>query len=135
MVVIVCLDNNNAMSFNSRRQSMDRVVRERIVSIAGKRKLRMSPYSAAQFGNDIPICADVAFADKAVRGEACFVEDAAHLPKLKDIEKIVIFRWNTVYPADTYFPQNDFEKRWKLIAKEEFSGYSHKTITQEVYAL
>ncbi len=135
MVVIVCLDNNNAMSFNHRRQSMDRVVRERIVAIAGERKLRMSPYSAAQFANDIPIDADTAFADKAVRGEVCFVEDAVALQKLKDIEKIVVFRWNTVYPADTYFPIHDFEERWKLIDKAEFAGYSHKTITQEVYAL
>ncbi len=135
MVVIVCLDNKNAMSFNHRRQSMDRVVRERIVAIAGERKLRMSPYSAAQFAYDIPIDADTAFADKAARGDVCFVEDAAALQKLKDIEKIVVFRWNTVYPADTYFPIYDFEKRWKLIDKGEFAGYSHKTITQEVYEL
>mgnify|MGYP003318242541 CR=1 FL=1 len=135
MEVIVCLDDKNAMSFNNRRQSTDRVVRDRILALANGRKLWMSPYSAGQFSQDLPICADEDFAAKVGRADVCFVEDAAMLSKLKDIQRIIVLRWNRVYPADTYFPIQDFANRWTLVEKEEFAGYSHKTITQEVYAL
>ena len=135
MEVIVCLDDKNAMSFNNRRQSTDRVARDRIVALANGKKLWMSPYSARQFSQDLPICSDEDFPEKAGREDVCFIEDAALLSKLKEIQKIIILRWNRVYPADTYFPIQDFENRWTLVEKEEFAGYSHNTITQEVYVL
>ena len=47
------------------------------------------------------------------------------------IEKIILYRWNRVYPADVHFPI-DFSG-WKLVQAEEFAGSSHEKITEEIY--
>lgn len=132
MDVIVCLDDKNGMSFNGRRQSMDRVVRQHILQIANGRKLWMSSYSFGQFSQED---AEICVGDYPEEADVCFVEDATVLAQLKDIQKIIVFRWNRVYPADTYFPMQRFESNWQLIEKEDFAGYSHEMITREVYAL
>ena len=54
-------------------------------------------------------------------------------PYQNKLEKIVLFRWNRVYPADTWLDLSLDEEGWHLVNCQEFSGSSHKTITQEVY--
>ena len=47
------------------------------------------------------------------------------------IDSIILYRWNRVYPADTYF---DIDlSGWQLVRTGEFSGASHELITKEVY--
>ena len=41
MKIIVCVDNQNGMMFNHRRQSQDRVLRKRILELTGGEKLWM----------------------------------------------------------------------------------------------
>ena len=38
MKIIVCVDNQNGMMFNHRRQSQDRVLRKRIMELTGGKK-------------------------------------------------------------------------------------------------
>ena len=39
MIIMVCVDDNNGMMFNKRRQSQDRVLRQRMLELAGEKKL------------------------------------------------------------------------------------------------
>lgn len=49
MKIIVCVDNQNGMMFNHRRQSQDRVLKKRILELTGGKKLWMNAYSQKQF--------------------------------------------------------------------------------------
>ena len=103
MTVIVCLDRRNGMRFNNRRQSADRRVTERIV--------RMTESG----------------------GNVCFFETGDISAILKRTDKLIVFRWDKVYPADTMFPMEEMIKTFHLVSTESFPGYSHDVITQEVY--
>ena len=46
MKLIVCLDDNNGMMFNKRRQSRDRVLVENVVELCKSEKLYTNEYSA-----------------------------------------------------------------------------------------
>lgn len=133
MRILVCLDDKNGMLFNRRRQSQDRLVRQRMAELTAGGVLRLSPYSARQFEpGTIPnalICED--FLTQAKPGDWCFVEDRSLGPYEDRIETLVVFRWNRVYPADLRLdiPLD----RWTLTETEKFPGHSHKTITMEVY--
>lgn len=135
MIILTCLDQNNGMMFNHRRQSQDRVLRDRIVALSGDAPLWMNHYSASQFDTtDIPnLNIDDAFLQEATQGEYCFVEDASLAPYEKWIEKIIVFRWDRTYPADQYFDLPLGSAPWHLVESSEFMGHSHDLITMEVY--
>ena len=114
MKIIVCVDNQNGMMFNHRRQSQDRVLRKRILELTGGKKLWMNAYSQKQFlqvnGNmskeqeqSGQIQADEAFLEKAGPGEYCFVENKDVVPYESRIEEVILCHWNRDYPADMYF--------------------------------
>ena len=135
MIVIVCLDDNNGMMFNRRRQSQDRCLRERVLELTGQGVLWMNHYSAKQFdAANIPhLNIDDAFLQEAVTGQYCFVENAALAPFEQWIEKIIVFRWNRAYPADQYFDLQLTPDKWQKTETSEFAGSSHDLITMEVY--
>ena len=115
MKIIVCVDNQNGMMFNHRRQSQDRVLRKRILELTGGKKLWMNAYSQKQFlqvngnmpkeqeqsgqlGQSGQIQADEAFLEKAGPGEYCFVEDkdvVLYESRIEEgiIRQICILRW------------------------------------------
>ena len=136
MILAVCVDDNMGMLFNNRRQSQDRNVRQQLLEEAGIHTLWMNAYSAKQFADasgslHSSIRIDENFLEKARPGDWCFIENLPAAGKEAVFEKIVLFKWNRVYPADVYF---DIPlKGWKLAESEEFEGYSHETITKEVY--
>ena len=132
MIVIVCVDNKNGVLFNRRRQSSDRILRERILAMTKDTRLWMNAYSAGQFVENAEIFVDEEFLAKAKAGEYCFVENVDFLPFLDTIEKLVIFRWNTVYPSDMWFPAHILEGKVPL-SVQEFAGNSHPKITEEIY--
>ena len=135
MNIIVCLDDHGGMSFFGRRQSMDRVLREKAVALAGENKLWMSPYSANQF-TDSPeqIVCQKDFLSQAAEDTWCFLETDDIGPWKDSVRRIAVFRWNRLYPSDRRFPEELLEKR-KLLHQEEFSGSSHDRITLEVFDL
>ena len=135
MNVIVCIDEENGMLFNGRRQSKDRVLREHAAAFAGG-KLWMNGYTAKQFIEDgCDMIADEAFLSNAPEDAWCFVENADIKPYLDQISRVAVYRWNRLYPSDVKFPMAEFSARWTLVSREEFAGSSHERITQEVYQL
>lgn len=136
MILIAVVDDNYGMMFNKRRQSQDRILRERILElIIPGRCLWMNSYTKKQFTETIDrvqICVDDNFLEKAPSGDFCFVENESISFYEDKIEKIVLFHWNRKYPADFYFDIS-LDNKWKFIMSEEFTGYSHEKITMEVY--
>lgn len=134
MVLCACVDDNNGMLFNHRRQSSDRVVVEKIIGISEGKRLWMDPYSAFLFPDTASICKDNDFLLKASKGDICFVEIHDISQCIDRAEKVYLFQWNRRYPADLYFPISAIEHGWKLIETSDFVGHSHKQITMKVYA-
>lgn len=135
MIPIVCVDDRGGTMFNGRRQSQDRLLREHLLEALDDRQLWMNAYSGRQFQaqGDSRMIVDEDFLDKAPPGACCFVEGLPLEPWLERIEGLILFRWNRVYPADTYLDLSLTDGHWHLVAREEFPGSSHEKITKEVY--
>ena len=133
MIVIACTDDNQGMLFNHRRQSQDRVQRQRMLERIGGEKLWVDTYTAGLFAAEDRerLGVDDACLECAGDGEYCFVGKEDLGPVEEKIEKIILYRWNRVYPADVHFPIDLNE--WKLVQTEEFVGSSHEKITEEIY--
>ena len=134
MIAIICVDDNLGMMFNNRRQSQDRTLREKIKEISADSRLLMNSYSIKQFDEEDrkKIIEDENFATNAQKGDFVFFENISPKDYEKDIEKIILYRWNRKYPADFYF-EIDLKKGWILNDSYDFEGYSHEKITEEIY--
>ena len=130
MKIIVCVDNSMGLAFGGKRQSQDRIVRQKILSIVGKNRLFMSEYSAKQFENADSIFIDNDFISKVTSDDFVFIENIKISEQYAD--EIYLFRWNRNYPADVFF-DIDLSNNFKIIKAEDFEGFSHEKITLEVY--
>lgn len=131
MNLIFCIDKKNGMLFNKRRQSQDRVVRERILAFSAESKLWMSQYSAKQFTEGGDFIVDDDYASKAAKEDYCFVEDKEFA--LDACETVILYHWNRQYPADRYFNVDLKANGYRVVSKTDFAGYSHEKITEEIY--
>ena len=52
---------------------------------------------------------------------------------IEKAEKVYIFNWDRVYPADIFFEIDLKAEGFKKKSKEDFEGNSHKKITLEVF--
>ena len=132
MNIIVCTDKNNGMAFMGKRQSQDRVLREKVLEISNGARLLMNSYSAKQFENTDSIIVDDDFLNNANQGDFCFVENKEI--SAENVEKFYIFNWNRKYPGDLFFNVDLKAEGFKKIKKEEFQGNSHDKITLEIYS-
>ena len=134
MKLIVCVDNQNGMAFNHRRQSRDVLLTRRLLQRAASRIVWIHPDSAvlfeAQGAGSVRAAED--FLQQAGSGDICFVETAAFASWEDEIEEIWLYRWNRAYPGDVFFPIS-LAQGWKLAEKTDFSGNSHACITEEIY--
>ena len=130
MNVIICLDQNNGMLFNNRRQSRDRIVRKNILEYINGAKLYMDEYSCKQFSEDkadnIVVCDNFSNVEDS---DFCFVEKQ-HI-NTEQINKLIVYRWDKIYPADVSFGMNKI--KLNLTETLEFQGYSHEKIVREIY--
>lgn len=133
MILCAAVDDNLGMTFNNRRQSQDRELKRHLLGLSLNKRLWMNTYTAKQFENFLPdnVIVDDDFLDKAETEDFCFVENMSVRKYEQQIQKIILFKWNRIYPADTYFDIQLSEDRWKLISVLEFEGNSHKKITKE----
>ena len=129
MNILLCLDDNNGMLFNNRRQSMDSEVINRIYEISKGKRLLIHSFSRSLFEGDCII--DDNLLNTATEDDFCFVENLMLNLHNDRINYLYIFRWNRSYPYDMA-TDIDFNKL-TLIRAEEFKGYSHDKITLEVY--
>ena len=133
MHLITCLDDNNGMMFNKRRQSQDCLVRDDIINNLQDSKLWMNSYSAGQFTDFSAdsISIDDNFMSKASERDYCFAENISLAPYLNDISSLILYYWNRKYPADRYFDIDLSD--WELKNTTEFAGNSHEKITKKIY--
>lgn len=133
MNIIVCIDDNFGMLFNHRRQSRDKLLRERILMITKGKTLWMNSYSSKQFEEECSenIIVDDAFLHNAGDGEYCFVETNDITKYIQRIEGIVLYKWNRSYPSDFRFALDLSD--WIMESTFEFAGSSHEKITEEIY--
>ena len=134
MIVITCLDDDNGMSFNKRRQSRDEEVIKDILENAD-RKIWMNQYSAKLFEPFQPskLIVEDDFFNCLKNGDYCFVESHNLKSQEDRIEYIIIYHWNRKYPADIYFDIDLKAEKWELVDAKEFRGVSHDKITREIY--
>ena len=134
VIIIVCMDENQGLLFNGRRQSRDRLVTEDILTLCRGKRLYIAAFSSPLFEeNSDAIQTEEKFLSLAEEGAFCFVENQPLRPYLERIEAVIVYRWNRVYPADFYFDLSLDEPGWRCVERREFPGYSHETITREVY--
>ena len=135
MILIVCVDDDNGMMFNHRRQSQDRVLRERVLGMTAGSRLWMNHYTEKQFAteNAPQINVDDGFLNEAAPGDYCFVEGDDVTNYEKWMEKIILYKWNRRYPGDVHFGIPLQAHGWRLTGSTDFVGSSHEKITEEVY--
>lgn len=126
MKLIVCLDDKNGMLFNNRRQSRDKALIENLLKLCKGEVLYTNDYSIGLFpeGSAI-VCADF----NGLENGYVFAENFN--VNEEKIREIIIYKWNRVYPADTFFTIS--LDGWSLIETVEFEGFSHEKITRERY--
>lgn len=132
MVLIVCIEDSNGLMFNNRRVSSDKVVTRDIVKLAGTQIITLSAYSAPlfkDFTDRVGIKEDIFDGT----GSFCFAESGDFMSIMDSVEKLVVYKWNRRYPSDIKFPLDAFKTCMTLDSTEELGGYSHPSITREVY--
>lgn len=135
MKIIVCVDDNNGMMFNKRRQSRDRVLIQDIIANLDGSNLLIAPYSEKLFEDsdiDAFFISDFIL-DEAEPDDFCFIENIALKKYASKINELIIYRWNRKYPADTYLDIDPTSLGMKLITTTEFVGSSHDKTTKELY--
>ena len=128
MKLIVCLDDNNGMMFNKRRQSRDKILIENVLELCKGEKLYTSEYSAKLFPeNSVEICENPAETNVGY----CFAENFTVNEEY--VEEIIVYKWNRVYPADMSLDIDFSAEGFNSVSVCEFEGSSHEKITKEVY--
>lgn len=128
MKIILCLDDNNGMLFNNRRQSRDSVVVEDILNSINGEKLNVFSFSSALFSSFRDKINEIETVDRI---GTYFVENVDVTPFIGDIEELIVYRWNRVYPAD-FICGIDFSS-FTIKSQVELVGNSHDKITKVVY--
>lgn len=132
MIVILCLDDKKGMMFNNRRQSKDKFVIQDILKLVDGKKLFISSYSESLFqGLESNLIIDDNFLNNVAKEDYCFVENNNLKDFSEKIEKIIVYKWNRIYPSDLKLEITIQD--WNLIDRFEFVGNSHDKITREVY--
>ena len=129
MILISCVDNALGLRFNHRRQSRDRVVCGRMLEKSGGR-LWLAEETKGLFAGfpeaELTIVSDPAAVPV---GSFCFWEGPTDAPA----ERIILYCWNRDYPGDERFCFPGGEEIWQLDRWEDFPGFSHEKITEEIY--
>ena len=117
--------------FNKRRQSRDAAVIADALAHVAPEKIGVSAYSATLF----PEGAVTVYDDPLAEADICFAECGDFLSAIHKVQRLIVYRWNRLYPGDAYFPLEDYLIRMTLVESSDFSGNSHERITREVYEL
>lgn len=131
MKIVLCLDKSNGLLFGGRRQSQDRILREKLLELVGDGKLFLNAYSAKQFESDEKLAISEDFLGRAGTEDFCFIENT-DIP-VEAADAFYLFFWNRDYPGDRHFDFDLKENGFKKMRTEQFAGSSHKKITLEVY--
>ncbi len=132
MNVIICLDDNNGMLFNNRRQSRDKALLSDAFGNLQGEKLYITSFSEklmAEYCDKVTLCED---ASTLQSGQWFFCENVDLTAFADKIEKLVVYKWNRVYPAD-FNCSLDFSL-FNLESESDFEGNSHSVITKQIFS-
>ena len=136
MRLIICVDEDDGLSFGGRRQSRDSVLRDRILELTKGNLLWMDTYSAGLFADvENLICVSDSCLEQAGEEDWCFAEMQDLVPFASKVNTLVIYRWNRRYPSDRKLPVALLLECPRLVSRRDFAGSSHEKITEEVYCL
>ena len=131
MNLILCLENDNGMMFNHRRESQDRSLIQRVLKVTGSETICVKPYSLSLFNaadDRIRVINDYSQVNE---NEYFFDEDTDPVKFIDAIDKVIIYRWNRTYPADLRCTVD--MTNFQLTSSYDFEGTSHERITEEMY--
>ena len=142
MILIYTVDENYGILFNNRRVSRDREVVKDIFSITMDKRLFMDEYSVEMFENAI-LENDIDVSDNELivepdpisvcgANDVCFVEKEIIDKNKCNIEEVILYKWNRLYPSDVQFDESLLEGK-ELVESYDFQGYSHERITREIW--
>ena len=128
ITVAICLDDKGGMTIFGKRQSRDRVlISELCDSTDGV--IYISPFSELLFRphpDKFKVCEDPL--SECPDGGVCFIENQTLAPYADQIECIILYKWNEVYPSDRKI---DIELgMFRAVEEREFVGSSHDRITR-----
>lgn len=132
MKIALCIDDDNGMIFNKRRQSRDGELIKDLILLAGERKIIIMPFSEILFQEyeDIITVSDDILKD-AGDEDICFIENIDPSAFEDKINGIILYHWNRRYPSDMKFTLD--LSGYTLREQTEFAGSSHEKITREEY--
>lgn len=134
ITVAVCVDDQNGMGFGGRRQSRDRVlISDFLQECSSENSICIGEYSRALFENYPQVEVLENPLGQCPDGGACFSELQLLSPFAEEIETLILYRWNRLYPADLYFDLQLEKNGFCLTATCDFAGSSHDKITKEIY--
>ena len=134
MTVFVCIDDRGGMMFNKRRQSRDKRVIEDVARTADDGAIYISSYSEPLFAeSDASVIAVTDPLDSAGDDGYAFVEDLPLKKYAKKITRLVVYRWNRLYPSDFSLDVKPQDIGLKIKNTRDFVGTSHDKITRDEY--
>ena len=133
MTLILTLDINDGMLFNSRRQTRDRAVYERILLKFTGRSIRMNEYSAPLFKDSVGLSISVGDFESIEADDVLFIENTPPERFAQKADKIIIYRWDKVYPSDLKADTTTLLRNFTNAENTEFKGFSHDKITEEIW--
>ncbi len=133
MTVAVATDMRGGMLFLGRRVSRDRAL---IADLARLQEGRLlcHPFSErylVSMGLSPVVCEDPL--DSAREDDTCFIEGLPLLPHIARIARLIVYRFDKVYPFDVSLDINPHAPPFHLSEAQELPGYAHKTLIREVY--
>ena len=127
MTLYICLDDRSGLQFNKRRQSRDSAVLEDIrTQLTGS--LLIEPFSEKLIRE-----AEIPYVLPPETADDFFAENIPSDELLEQVNKLVIYRWNRLYPSDVRWEPDLPALGFALEETTEFPGTSHEKITREVY--
>ncbi len=130
MYIAICIDDNNGMMFNRRRQSRDRVLLDDLIKLANG-KLYICEYSEKLLSQRKDLQTEIGYFPE--KDGVFFAECAVTHDMVCSAEGLIVYHWNRLYPQDLAFEFDPEEEGFKLISTEEFEGSSHDVITKKIW--
>ncbi len=132
MIVIVCVDNQNGVMFNHRRQSQDKELTAEILKMVKDKPLYVSRYSKSLFPEDANIIVTEDF-NELTEENFAFIEDKILDISQNNIDRLILCRWNRDYPSDIKLPFDT--ESYFLQSRKDITGNSHDKIRIEIYEI
>ena len=135
MKVIICVDDRGGVSYHGRRLSQDRLQRIDVIQRFASHGFCMKKETADLYHQIDKRCYQVIPAWKQVlSSDRWWVsEDIEFLQWLDQLEELVIYRWNRLYPSDKKLLLSLPVADWRCILHDSFVGSSHAKIDVEHY--